>query len=249
MIDVKLQSSDTLNNLKYYILLTNEYGLPSKSNINFFILNFGAVVNNGNFSRYAQEYYREEFDTWWQDVLTDLKERDMENAARFRGGYSFFKQLAQDSRNLRTQDALMNYLINFDVSTLENYQESEDEDNNAVDVSGYYHTGISAWVLERESITLICHNKNSNADEILELDTKSGAVKVKSSNMTRLIGNEYNSFEAYLIDYISPIGSWDEIKKVCVDVVNQIKQGNVWEVQIGIITLPLNKVFIWEDAQ
>jgi hypothetical protein len=64
-----IKQGSTTNNLKHFIWLTNEYGVPSPGNVDLFIENFGEIILNGNFERVKFS----EIDSFW-NTLTTLQE-------------------------------------------------------------------------------------------------------------------------------------------------------------------------------
>lgn len=68
----KISQGNTLENLKHFMYITNEYGKPSSEFIDSFIENFGRIILNGNFifSRYSFT----ELDNLWKEIEQDCKD-------------------------------------------------------------------------------------------------------------------------------------------------------------------------------
>ncbi len=69
----KLSQGNTLENLKHFIYITNEYGKPSSEFIDSFIDNFGKIILNGNFS-FSNRYSFNELDDLWKEIEQDCKD-------------------------------------------------------------------------------------------------------------------------------------------------------------------------------
>ena len=60
----KLNQGSTFENLKHFIYITNEYGVPSSEFVDAFIDQFGKVILNGNFS--LNQYQLKQLEDGWK---------------------------------------------------------------------------------------------------------------------------------------------------------------------------------------
>lgn len=68
----KLNQGSTFENLKHFIYLTNEYGVPSAEFVDDFIDQFGKIILNGNFT--FSRYSFTELDDLWKEIEQDCKD-------------------------------------------------------------------------------------------------------------------------------------------------------------------------------
>ena len=72
----KLNQGSTFDNLKHFIYLTNEYGVPSAEFIDAFIEQFGDDVLSGRFT--FEQHELNQLDELWQDIVEDCKRNNVE---------------------------------------------------------------------------------------------------------------------------------------------------------------------------
>lgn len=72
----KLSQGSTFENLKTFIYVTNEYGVPSAEFVDAFIDQFGKIVLNGNFTLTQIEI--KQLDILWIDIVKDCKYNNVE---------------------------------------------------------------------------------------------------------------------------------------------------------------------------
>lgn len=72
----KLSQGSTFDNLKHFIYITNEYGVPSAEFVDDFINQFGKVILNGNFI-FSQTQV-EQLDTLWSDIVKECTYNNIE---------------------------------------------------------------------------------------------------------------------------------------------------------------------------
>lgn len=68
----KLNQGSTFENIKHFIYLTNEYGVPSAEFVDDFIDQFGKIILNGNFT--FSRYSFTELDDLWKEIEQDCKD-------------------------------------------------------------------------------------------------------------------------------------------------------------------------------
>ena len=72
----KLNQGSTFENLKHFIYLTNEYGVPSDEFVDAFIEQFGRIILNDNFT--IEEYHCKILDELWKDIIKDCTNNNVE---------------------------------------------------------------------------------------------------------------------------------------------------------------------------
>lgn len=72
----KLNQGSTFENLKHFIYLTNEYGVPSDEFVDAFIDQFGKVILNGNFTITQNQI--KQLDELWKDIVKDCINNNVE---------------------------------------------------------------------------------------------------------------------------------------------------------------------------
>lgn len=82
----KISQGNTLENLKHFIYLTNEYGVPSDEFVDDFIDQFGKVILNGNFT--FSRYSFTELDDLWKEIEQDCK--DNQTTCAYKYGSLFY---------------------------------------------------------------------------------------------------------------------------------------------------------------
>ena len=82
----KLNQGSTFENLKHFIYLTNEYGVPSAEFVDDFIDQFGKIILNGNFT--FSRYSFTELDDLWKEIEQDCK--DNQTTCAYKYGSLFY---------------------------------------------------------------------------------------------------------------------------------------------------------------
>lgn len=72
----KLNQGSTFENLKHFIYLTNEYGVPSDEFVDAFIDQFGKIILNGNFTLTQNQI--KQLDELWNDIVKDCINNNVE---------------------------------------------------------------------------------------------------------------------------------------------------------------------------
>lgn len=72
----KLNQGSTFENLKHFIYLTNEYGVPSDEFVEAFIDQFGKIILNGNFTLTQNQI--KQLDELWNDIVKDCINNNVE---------------------------------------------------------------------------------------------------------------------------------------------------------------------------
>lgn len=72
----KLSQGSTFENLKHFMYLTNEYGVPSAEFIDAFIEQFGDDILSGKFT--FEEHEWKQLDELWKDIVDDCKSNNVE---------------------------------------------------------------------------------------------------------------------------------------------------------------------------
>lgn len=91
----KLNQGSTFENLKHFIYLTNEYGVPSDEFVDAFIEQFGKVILNGNFT--IEEYHCKILDELWKDIVKDCINNNVEYKENY--GSIFYTVLSKKALN------------------------------------------------------------------------------------------------------------------------------------------------------
>lgn len=77
----KLSQGSTFENLKHFMYITNEYGVPSAEFIDGFIENFGEDILSGTFSFTDDQY--DELDNLWEEIVADCKQHGTESSLNY----------------------------------------------------------------------------------------------------------------------------------------------------------------------
>lgn len=72
----KLSQGSTFENLKHFIYLTNEYGVPSGEFVDDFIEQFGKAILIDNFT--IEEYHCKILNELWEDIVKDCTNNNVE---------------------------------------------------------------------------------------------------------------------------------------------------------------------------
>ena len=91
----KLNQGSTFENLKHFIYLTNEYGVPSDEFVDAFIDQFGKIILNGNFTLTQNQI--KQLDELWNDIVKDC----INNNVEYKENYSslFYTALSKKALN------------------------------------------------------------------------------------------------------------------------------------------------------
>ena len=77
----KISQGSTIENLKHFMYITNEYGKPSSEFIDSFIDIFGSVILNDNFK--FSRYSFNELDNLWKEIEQDCKDNQTTCACKY----------------------------------------------------------------------------------------------------------------------------------------------------------------------
>lgn len=118
----KLSQGNTLENLKHFIYITNEYGKPSSQFIDSFIDNFGKIILNDNFS-FNNRYSFNELDDLWKEIEQDCKDNQTECTYNYGSLFYYIidskaidilkNTVGEQEWNSETQDNKLLYLKTF----------------------------------------------------------------------------------------------------------------------------------------
>lgn len=141
----KISQGNTLENLKHFMYITNEYGRPSSEFIDSFIENFGRIILNGNFT--FSRYSFTELDNLWKEIEQDCK--DNQTTCAYNYGSLFYyiigskavsilkDTVGEQEWNSETEDNKLLYLKtfieDFDKYITEEYQTEFDKIINTVE--------------------------------------------------------------------------------------------------------------------
>lgn len=186
----KLNQGSTFENLKHFIYLTNEYGVPSDEFVDAFIDQFGKIILNGNFTLTQNQI--KQLDELWNDIVKDCTNNNIEYKENY--GSIFYTVLSTKAlakikegweqsewNQLNEQDRLellKQFIIDFDNYIIEGIDMQElyfentpdliriDEDGNEyIEVKYIYKKSIKATGrLYRDSSLVVL--SDSQLDEI-----------------------------------------------------------------------------------
>lgn len=88
----KLNQGSTFENLKHFIYLTNEYGVPSDEFIDAFIEQFGKIILNGNFT--ITQNQCKQLDELWEAIVKDC----IHNNVEYKENYSSLFYIALNTK-------------------------------------------------------------------------------------------------------------------------------------------------------
>lgn len=127
----KLNQSSTFDNLKHFIYITNEYGVPSAEFIDAFIDQFGLVILNGNFT--SAKIPIKSLELHWQGVKDECTQNNIEYKEYY--GSLFYEIIGQKAvlklkeghtedgwRQLSIEnklDLLKQFILDFDLHIFE----------------------------------------------------------------------------------------------------------------------------------
>ena len=96
----KLNQGSTFENLKHFIYLTNEYGVPSDEFVDDFIEQFGKIVLNDNFTLTQNQI--KQLDELWEAIVKDCTNNNIE----YKENYSniFYTVLSKKALNKIKED-------------------------------------------------------------------------------------------------------------------------------------------------
>ena len=133
MYTLKLNTGNQILNLKWFIYISNEYGVPVTEDIkNWFVINFFGYIKNNNFN--ITDRTKEIFDGLWEKTSIDASERWVETSNVY--GWDFYKQLSLDQHKINTEEELRDYIDNFklDKHKEDNTEIKQVEINNKANI-------------------------------------------------------------------------------------------------------------------
>ena len=235
-----INTGNTIQNIKYYIFITNEYGKPSHKYIDLFINTFGKTIYNDNFRIY--ENMRNMLNTIYEQVKSDLEYRGKQSLAVYNYGFDFYMQLSKDSRNITNESELREYIENFSM-------EEDTKENIVQDILNSYNIELDLDKLcefNRENITVIHINKsNNNIDEEILIVSKTGQTNVIKSSIEELVNNTYETFNDYLRNFIlHSVTDKDNTEEKCKNILNGLANTRDWKIKISDdIQIRLRQIF------
>lgn len=125
MDDLKFNHKSFIDNLKLMIVVTNEFGVPSKKFKEAFIKTFFKVIRIGNFK--IDEQVEDILNTVWSEQCYILEVRGCSELAELRGGSKFYKELSKVGENLQTEKDLSDFIEKFDNTLKEKQVYSENK--------------------------------------------------------------------------------------------------------------------------
>lgn len=237
---MKLNTGNLIQNLKYYIFITNEYGKPSEENVDSFIETFGTTIYNDNFN--VAIGLKSILDNLWEDIKSDLEARGLGHLANKNYGFDFYMQLAKDKVNIHNEEEIRHYIENFSM-------EEDTKENIVQDILNSYNIELDLDKLcefNRENITVIHINKsNNNIDEEILIVSKTGQTTVIKSSIEELVNNTYETFNDYLRNFIlHSVTDKDNTEEKCKNILNGLANTRDWKIKISDdIQIRLRQIF------
>ena len=237
----KLSQGSTFENLKHFIYITNEYGVPSVEFIDAFIEQFGKVILNGNFTL-SQDNIKQ-LDRLWTGIVKDCEHNNVEYIERY--GNLFYTILCQKAilkikedweesewKQLSIEDKLellKQFILDFDKH-IDEFIETDIVIDETKDIfKEEHHEDITKLIVEEKKIKIIYkkslqYRQNPiviyDDTNIIELyhsindeDTCEYKYIVVKSNNKDAIGNEYIDINKL-------------IKDICIEDINLLKYSN-----------------------
>ena len=224
-----IPSGNTLDKLKWFIYLTNEFGAPSEGNIELFIENFGKIIINGNLK--INSNVEKQLTGLWSEITSD---KDIEPIQY--GGIDFYTKLST------TKFASEQDIIDFIIS----YRQTEEFENtisintettkiNKETFIGRKRQYRSEVLQSNKNIVTLSIPKTITAD----LNIETLEVLVTYCDIKKLTFNQYKSFEEltfdYILEYFSIIGESDELTQETLDKFNELmKQWRVYNTKTSL---------------
>lgn len=246
----KLNQGSTFENLKHFIYLTNEYGVPSDEFVDDFIDQFGKIILNGNFT--FSRYSFTELDDLWKEIEQDCK--DNQTTCAYNYGSLFYyiigskavsilkDTVGEQEWNSETEDNKLIYLKtfieDFDKYITEEYKtefekiinDAEKDDNTVV--------------VEKETVTpkKLTQNASSATTQVPPIKHYSLIDEYREGSENSLIG-----VPLYIEEIkIGIIASNTEIKTVddkTIDLGDYIYKNNVEPNKIKAVFAWFNKIY------
>lgn len=168
----KLNQGSTFENLKHFIYLTNEYGVPSDEFVDDFIDQFGKIILNGNFT--FSRYPFTELDDLWKEIEQDCK--DNQTTCEYNYGSLFYyiigskavsilkDTVGEQEWNSETEDNKLIYLKtfveDFDKYITEEYKTEFEKIINDVEKDD------NTVVVEKETVALKKLTRDEQAAQV-----------------------------------------------------------------------------------
>lgn len=163
----KLSQGSTFDNLKHFIYLTNEYGVPSSEFVDAFIDQFGKVILIGNFT--IEEYHCKILDELWKDIVKDCTNNNVE----YKENYSslFYTVLStkalakikegyeQSEWNKLEEQKKLNLLRQFILDFDNHIQDGIDENENTTVKKQIKHYILTQKFRGKMSDSILTYNK------------------------------------------------------------------------------------------
>lgn len=111
------------------------------------------------------------------------------------------------------------------------------------------HYNLRAFAKRRKDLELICENSNGEVVEELLLDINTKHVLVVKTTIDKLDGEEFESFEDYIIQYFRCRCNnvEREVLRNYNNIMNQIQQDKIWFARVGFNTRPLTYIYDYEE--
>jgi hypothetical protein len=209
---IKLQQGETVENLKTYIWLTNEYGVPSLEYIDFFMFNFGRIILIENFKLTIDNY--KELDELWNAVVSECKSNNIKYKSTY--GNLFYKIISTKAPNKLKEELgeelwktaseddklerLKNLILNFDKYFPEEtaalkeetlvVKESDNMGNHIENTNSSSQKSIQHYTLYERQLTRIGKTLNYNGTDIGIISSR---TEIKVNNQVFDIGEYINN--------------------------------------------------------
>lgn len=237
---MKISTGDLIQNIKYFMFITNRYGKPSEQYVDSFIETFGNSIYNNNFI--VNETMRSNLDFFWGDVKSDLEFRGLLNLAEEDYGFNFYMQLSKDKDSINTEIDLRNYIKEFSDKHIvtENLVDTKltDDDIRLIGNNSIEFNFNHAYAKINSLIRVVFENNSSTDEqEVIDINRKTGAVIIRNSKFKELIDKEYSRIEIYLIYWIKLYMKTEHISDKYISnytmLVNSIKYTDGWQIVLG----------------
>ena len=112
MDSLKLNRNKYIDNLKLFMGITNEFGLPSEKNRKLFIKTVLKYINNNKFN--IGEHEEKELVDFWELQCKSLDIQGCKELAICNGGVILYRELNKVKENITTEKDLSNFLEKFE---------------------------------------------------------------------------------------------------------------------------------------
>lgn len=204
----KLSQGSTFENIKHFIYITNEYGVPSAEFVDAFIDQFGKVILIGNFT--IEEYHCKILDELWEFVAEDCKSNNVEYNKNY--GSLFYSVLSTKAVNKikegYEQSEWNTLKIEDKLKLLKDFIENFDK---------IYNENSITWKAEFEKMFINTSNQTEQSSESSEETPSEETTPSISVKNYELRESSYNRIGKYLNYNDKPLGKIISKTKIEVD--------------------------------